>query len=340
MSNDDLKQLLSGGEYAFLRENDRLGDRIMLLGLSGSRSYGTATEDSDVDLRGVTLQSPEDLLGLAKFEQYEDVSTDTVVYGFNKYVKLMLECNPICCELLGLPDDKYIVISETGREMLANRAIFLSKRAVKSFGGYATAQLRRLQNATACGELPQSERERQMLNSMQTALEAANDAQQRTGGYDMRLYIDEAASPDMDMEIFIDAQLNHVPLREHLGALETLRGALDSWNKAKRREAPLSAKLINKHAMHTIRLLATGTDLLARGEIITYRQQELQLLRRIRAGEYMQPNGALSPEFYAIVEEYQQRFKEAAARTALPDSPDMARVSEFVQRINRIAIGR
>ena len=42
------------------------------------------------DFRGVTLNLPSDLLGLKEFEQYEDENTDTVIYSFNKVVKLLL----------------------------------------------------------------------------------------------------------------------------------------------------------------------------------------------------------------------------------------------------------
>lgn len=43
---------------------------------------------------------PSDLPGLTEFEQYEDDRTDTVIYGFNKLVKLLLECDPNTCEML------------------------------------------------------------------------------------------------------------------------------------------------------------------------------------------------------------------------------------------------
>jgi predicted nucleotidyltransferase len=86
----DFKKLMSSEEYDFLRTNERLGNRIMLLGLGGSYSYGTNNEGSDIDFRGVTLQMPSDLLGMTEFDQYEDDKTDTVIYGFNKLVKLEL----------------------------------------------------------------------------------------------------------------------------------------------------------------------------------------------------------------------------------------------------------
>ena len=192
METERFRELLESREYDFLRENEHLGRRVMLLGLSGSYGYGTNREGSDVDFRGVAMQKPSDLLGLTEFEQYVDTGTDTVVYGFNKLVKLLLECNPNCCEILGLPRDKYMIISQQGEELLKNQSLFLSKRAVKAFGGYASTQLRRLQNAIARDSLPQSEREKHILNSVQNAMEDFNRRNPRSGTGTMRLYIDRA----------------------------------------------------------------------------------------------------------------------------------------------------
>ncbi len=155
----NFKQLLNTKEYEFLKTNPRLGNRIMLLGLGGSYAYGTNNENSDIDFRGITLNLPSDLLGLTEFEQYEDENTDTVVYSFNKIVKLLLECNPNTIEILGLDEDQYLILSPFGQELLEKRGMFLSKRAAKSFGGYAGAQLRRLQNAIARDSMLQQERE-------------------------------------------------------------------------------------------------------------------------------------------------------------------------------------
>lgn len=81
----------------------------MLLGLSGSYGYGTNREGSDIDFRGVTLNLPSDILGLTEFEQFEDRKTDTVIYGFNKLVSLLLNCNPNTIEILGLDEDQYMI---------------------------------------------------------------------------------------------------------------------------------------------------------------------------------------------------------------------------------------
>lgn len=63
-------QLMNSTEYDFLRKNQRLGNRIILMGLGGSYAYGTNHENSDIDFRGITLNLLSNLLGLTEFEQY------------------------------------------------------------------------------------------------------------------------------------------------------------------------------------------------------------------------------------------------------------------------------
>ncbi len=120
----DFKQLMNTSKYDFLRENERLGKRIILLGLGGSFAYGTRNQNSDIDFRGITLNMVSDLIGLTNFEQYEDVNTDTVIYSFNKIVKLLLECNPNTCEILGLNENDYLIKTKLGQELLDKKWLF------------------------------------------------------------------------------------------------------------------------------------------------------------------------------------------------------------------------
>ena len=57
-------------------------------------------------------------------------------------------------------------MSNEGKLLKDNIDIFLSQRVIQSFGGYATAQLRRLQNALARDNYPQIEKENHILNSI------------------------------------------------------------------------------------------------------------------------------------------------------------------------------
>ena len=334
----DFHEMIESPQYDFLRNNEHLGKRIMLLGLSGSYGYGTQREGSDVDFRGVALQKPSDLLGLTEFDQYVDTQTDTVVYGFSKMVRLLLECNPNSCEIIGLPRDKYMILSAPGEELLKNQSLFLSKRAIRSFGGYATAQLRRLQNAIARDSLPQTQREKHILNSVMSAMDDLRYRNAHLAQGSVRLYIDKAVTPEMETEIFVDASFQHLPLRDYNSMLDTLRNVVRDYDKIGHRNHKKDANHLNKHAMHLVRLLMTVIDLLEEHVVITCRQDDLPLLMRIRNGEFMQSDGTLSTEFYEILEEYEKRFQEAAKKTTLPDAPDMAKVGAFVEHINRLAV--
>ena len=334
----DFKALMNTTEYDFLRSNERLGDRIMLLGLGGSYAYGTNNEVSDIDFRGVTLQLPSDLLGLTKFEQFEDDGTDTVIYGFNKLVKLLLECNPNTCEMLGLDEDQYLIKSELGQELVDNSRLFLSKRAIKSFGGYADAQLRRLQNAIARDTLPQSDKEKHILKSVRNALDDFNCRYAGKEKGNIRLYIDKAENPELDTEIFVDANYEHFPLRDYTDLWGIMRTVVRDYDRIGKRNKKKDNNHLNKHAMHLIRLFMMVIDILEKGEIRTHRKEDLPTLIAIRKGGYMLPDGTFSSEFYELLEEYERRLDEAAAKTVLPDNPDMEKVERFVERVNRYAV--
>lgn len=334
----DFTNLLQQPEYDFIRRHQRLGDRILLLGLGGSHAYGTFNENSDIDLRGVTLQMPSDLIGLTDFEQYVDSQTDTVIYGFNKLVRLLLECNPNTCEILGLDEDQYLIQSPLGSEMIANTRLFLSKRAIRSFGGYADSQLRRLQNATARDSLPQNEKEKHILKSVTGAMEDFNRRHAEKDRGSMKLYIDCAETPDMETEIFVDTECRHFPLRVYTELWGSLHSIVRDYDKIGKRSKQKDNNHLNKHAMHLIRLFMMGIDILEKEQILTHRREDLPVLLSIRRGDYMLPDGTFSSDFYELLEEYERKFDEAAQKTSLPDQPDMSAVGQFVERVNRFAV--
>ena len=143
MNIDEIKAKVQSEEYGFLREKP-LGDNIIILGLGGSHAYGTNNENSDLDVRGVATHSPEDILTRKGFDQVVNEATDTTVYSLEKIINLLSNCNPNTIEILGLEPWQYLYVSDIGKALIDNRDMFLSKRAVHAFGGYANSQLRRL----------------------------------------------------------------------------------------------------------------------------------------------------------------------------------------------------
>lgn len=332
----DYKKILNGQEYDFIRENEYLGKYVILLGLAGSHSYGTDNENSDIDVRGITLNRKQELIGMTDFEQYADEGTDTVIYGFRKMVTLLLSCNPNTVELLGLRPEHYLYLHPLGKELLSRRKLFLSRRAVQSFGGYADAQLRRLQNALARDSLPQREKEQHIFNSVKNAM---HDFQRRYQSFEngsLHIYIDQAVCPKdgMETEIFVDADLRHYPLRDYKNMWNEMHSIVREYDKIGKRNRKKDDAHLNKHAMHLIRLFMMAIDILEEEEIRTYREKERTLLLDIRNGKYQKPDGLFREEFYEMLTDYERRLHRAAEGTALPAEPDMEKVQEFVMEVN------
>lgn len=330
--------LLQKEQYSFLQTNPHLGNRLILLGFGGSYAYGTNNESSDIDIRGITLNQRSDLLGMTQFDQYIDEATDSVIYSFNKIVKLLLDCNPNTCEILGLKREHYLYLSPIGEELLKNKQLFLSKRAAYSFGGYASAQLRRLQNALARDSYPQSEKEYHIFQSVKNAL---LDFERRYHNFEygaVRLYIDKAEHKELDTEIFMDIKLQHYPLRDYKNMWSIMNNVVKDYEKIGKRNKKKDNNHLNKHAMHLIRLFLMAIDILEKGEIITYREKEQQLLLNIRSGGFQKEDGTFKKEFYELLTEYEHKMEKAAEHSILPDNPDMEQIEKLVEQINEKAI--
>lgn len=332
MTQSEFKQLVSQREYNFIREDEHLKGRILFLTLGGSHAYGTNVATSDVDVRGCALNSPSDLLGMTNFEQRIDKATDTTIYGFNKFISLLITCSPNMVELLGCKPEHYIFGNDLGKELVANRKMFFSQRAVCTFGGYATQQLRRLENALARDQLPQKKKEGHILDSMNHALEMKEEP------LGIELFIDDSPNPELDVETFADISLKHVPVRTFHCLLNELGNIVKLYDKPGKRNHKKDEAHLNKHAMHLIRLLITGAEFLETGDIITNRENNLELLMSIRNGAFMDSDGTYKQEFFDIVEGYRKRFEYAKQNTVLPEKPDMKRIEEFVMEVNRKSI--
>lgn len=253
-------------------------------------------------------------------------------------MSLLLNCNPNTIEMLGCKPEHYVYISDIGREMIANRKMFLSKRAVHSFGGYANQQLRRLENALARDRLSQARREEHILNSMKGAVKSFESRYTIFENGSIVLYTDESPREDLDREIFADIQLKKYPVREFNSVINDLTNVIGTYEKLNHRNHKKDDEHLNKHAMHLIRLYLLCLDILEKEDIVTYRSDDLPLLMSIRKGDYQLEDGTYRPEFFEMVSDFEKRLNYAKQNTSLPDNPDMKKVEEFVMSVNRRAI--
>lgn len=332
----EIEQKLKSEDYNFIDNNKHLGKNIILLGLGGSYAYGTEKPDgsSDLDCRGIALNSKNEILLGRDFEQVVDNNTDTTIYSFKKIVSLLCNSNPNCIEILGLKPEHYLYVSPIGQELLDNKRLFLSKKAVYSFGGYSNAMLYKA-NMKSTHVMQQAELENHILKTLQHMQVNFVGKYTDFSTDGIKLYIDKAIQEDYDTEIFMDVNLTHYPLRDYCSMWNELQNTVKQYGKlGKRNSHALEHKKMGKHLMHLIRLNYMCLDILEKEEIITYRNNEHDLLMDIRNGKYITENNQIRSEFFDLVNELEKRLEYAKENTSLPDSPDYNAINEFVASVN------
>ena len=329
-----IKEKLKSDNYAFLKEDKNLGSNIILLTLGGSHAYGMDKEGSDLDIRGIAINSKEDILLGTDFGQVVETITDTVIYSFNKIIQLLVSNNPNTIEILGCKPEHYLYLPDIGKELLANRKMFLSKICIHSFGGYAGSQLRRMENKAA-RYIGQAQNEAYILKSISNAKYYFKDRFFPYNDSEINLYIDKAVQNGYNSEIFMDINLKHYPLRDWSGMWNEMKAIASSYNKfGKRNEKAASHDKLGKHMAHLIRLYMMCIDILEKEEIITYREDGHGLLMDIRNGKYLDENRQPSSAFYELLDEYEKRLEYAKNNTGLPDKPDYKKIVEFRLYVN------
>lgn len=335
MNTNQIKEKLNSKDYDFLRNNEYLGNNIMLLTTGGSHAYGINAKTSDLDIRGITLERENEILGLSNFEQFENNATDTTIYGFRKIINLLMNCNPNVIEMFGTKEDHLFILSEEGKLLRDNIDLFLSKKAMYSFGGYATAQLRRLQNALARDNYPQLEKEKHILNSIKTQIEHLQRHYTEFTNEEIKLYMDKTDREDYEEEIFMDIQLTHYPLRDFKNIYSEMSNIIKDYSQLNSRNKKKDDLHLNKHAMHLVRLLLMGSEILEGKGINTYREADRDFLLEIRNGRYQEEDGSFHQDFFNMVDNLEKRLKYAADNSPLPSKPNFNKIEELVIEINR-----
>ncbi|SHI90703.1 Predicted nucleotidyltransferase [Clostridium cavendishii DSM 21758] len=338
MNIELMKAKLDSTEYEFLENEKALGNNIMLLTTGGSYAYGTNIETenhvSDFDVRGIYLNSKEELLTMnCSDKPYENKDLDVVIYPIKQAVDLFINANPNTLEMLGTKDKHVFKISEEGKMLRDNYNLFLSKRVYSSFGGYAICQLRRLQNALARDSYPREEKEIHIKRSIEKQMLTFNDRYKKLSNEDLILNVGKY-NERLDSEILITMNLKNYPLRDLKGMLSEMTQVLKDYDKLNHRNSKKDEIHLRKHAMHLVRLLLMGKEILEGKGINTYRENDREMLLDIRAGKYSYE------EIFDLVNELENNFKYAAKHTNLPDKPNLKDINELVMEINKKVVMR
>lgn len=264
---------------------------------AGSHAYGLNTEQSDEDTRGVFVGSPSNVCGLFPVEHVE-YHGDYMVYELRKFVSLAKDCNPNIIELLYIHPDDVLFSTPLWERLRDSRDLFLTKRAKHTFSGYAIAQLKKIRSHKAWVVSPQPK-------------EAPLPAK-----FVKRKFIEGLGQADVFDQLAYDMALKQwKQYHEWKENRNPKRAAMEEESGYDR-----------KHAMHLIRLLLMGREIL-KGEGVVVKRPDREYLLSIRSGAFEYDEVVARSD--ELVAELETLYDDAP----LPKAPDVEKIDALLVSI-------
>lgn len=331
--------------------------------VAGSHAYGTNIEGSDWDERSIFVDDMSRIiLPFDKIEQGKYRDDDKVSYELSKYMPLLLAQNPNVIELLWTDSKDILFISPLGQLLRDNREQFLSKAIKDSYAGYAMKQLQRIKghNKWINNAQPEREPEKQDFISVVWNFSGNKNYNKKspTSGYvaislgdhnyslweavkldlpQKKSWIDKRGNPNpIDKGQFDKINPNNLPpdlivkINDDLfDSHHTNWKMYWQWKthrNEKRGELEEKYGFDTKHAMHLIRLLRSGCDILEHG-VVPVKRNDAEYLKDVRFGKYTYE------EVLAESTKLNLRIQELSKDSPLPDEPNYNLAKELMLEI-------
>ena len=307
----------------------------ILICYGGSFAYGTNTDTSDIDIRGIYMDPIEEVLSVLPWvEQYESKEYDSVIYGFKKIIKLLHHAIQTQSKCLDCRTKIICTYRLSVNKYLTTKNIFLSQRATYTFGEYANNQLNRLTNHSSHREETASPFK--LAENETRSLENAMNNQYRE---DENIK-DFIAMPQENGHVNINISFQNIDIDKFKAISNTITEIHRNYTKmnSRRNQYAIEHGKVPKHAMHLIRLYMMAIDILEHQKIITYRtgadHELLMDIRRGKDGPFIQ-NDNITPTqaFEDLLQTYQARMNHAKQVTTLPKEPDTLAIKKLTMDI-------
>ncbi len=305
---------------------EKVKARTILLVRHGSHAYGTNVATSDVDTKGVCVETKEYFLGFARgFEQLDRAASkghdqDLCIMSLRKFAKLAAECNPNIIEILHVDESDVLFQDEFGEELRGIRDMFLSTKARHTFSGYAHSQLRRIKTHRSWLLNPPKEKPtRAQFNLGETTKVSKSEL----GAFE------SLVKDGLEVELPKDVLTLFVRERQYQAA-KTQFEQYENWKASRNKDrASLEAQFgyDTKHAMHLVRLMRMCKEILADGKVLVRRPDREDLLA-IRRGEWTYD------QVVEHAEELDSQCEELYKISKLPHSVDRIKLDDAVVSIN------
>lgn len=340
-----------------------LNYHTILLTVGGSVSYGTATESSDLDLKGICIAPESTTLGFCKnFEQadgkdhiksyFADLNEvqaecavkngyEGTVYDLRKFMTLASKGNPNILEVLFCDDSDVIINSPEGSFLRRNRDLFLSQAVRYSYAGFAMAQLKRIRGHKAWLLSPPTGKPDRHKFGLG---ENPSIPRHRRGEIEAEITknVDRGFSREQTIKLIATFPAYKEDLETEgviaaLNAEYAFSKAMEEWTRylewrKNRNVSRGAAEALYgydcKHAMHLVRLLRTGKELLTEGKLLVKRPDAEELLA-VRAGEW---------SYERLIEWAEAQVAELdnwKGASPLPHSPDMNKLNELCVELHK-----
>lgn len=276
----------------------------------GSQSYGLATPTSDVDYKGILVGPPGWYHGYLPTPEQVELGPDHVRYELRKYFRLAAAANPTVLELMWTPPACHVHMTPAGERLLAHREQFLSLRVKDSFSGYAMSQLGRIKTHRKWVMNPPK---REPVRADFGLPDRSLISRDQLGAVEAMMSDGRLDAADLSTN-FLDVLERE---RRYRGARKEWE-SYQSWQKnrnPKRSELEAKFGYDTKHALHLVRLLRMGLEIVSTGQVRVHRDDRDELLAI--------KSGALTYDaLMALADDLGKQVHAAAATSTLPAEPD------------------
>lgn len=123
-----------------------INDNLIVKHYAGSIAYGTNLPTSDKDFRGVFVADPVNIrTPFYRIDEAKDTSEeDTIIYELNQFMRLALDCNPNVVESLWVDESDIVFCTPAYTHLRSFAPQLLSAKMAFTTSGYAIAQLKRI----------------------------------------------------------------------------------------------------------------------------------------------------------------------------------------------------
>ncbi|MDL4839631.1 DNA polymerase beta superfamily protein [Aquibacillus rhizosphaerae] len=294
--------------------------------ISGSTAYGLATEKSDIDEKAFVILPIEYILQLDKDWETETFhSPDIEFHSLKKALLLLRAQNPTMLETLFVLDSFIIKQTEYGKKLRDNRHLFLSKQCFHTFGGYARDQLMLIKNGLKrTSKQDYNSHLENTLNTMHTEKKSKYPLLEKGELKINQVYRNNLGKVNVDYTV----NFNNIPITQLNSVVSELSGTIKNSNKRNNRDRKPTDKLF-KHAMHLIRLLLMGIELLESGNLTVYREKNRDFLLSVRNQNFTWQ------EIFDITDDLFIQLASAKTNSQLPEKVNSNQIDKLYLDIAR-----